>query len=140
MAQKFQFDLVSPERRLASLEVEAVQIPGAEGDMTAMADHAPVITTLRPGILRIEGASSDAETAYFVTGGFADVAGPAVTVLAERAMPLSEVTAEMMDGFIAEAREAHEKARAAEDTPHNVAEATAKMLSDMEAAKGHMMG
>ena len=137
---KMQFDLVSPERRLASFEVDAVQIPGADGDMTAMADHAPMITTLRPGVLKVEGAAGNAETAYFVTGGFADVAGPSVTVLAERALPVSEVTAEMMDGFIAEAREAHEKARADSDAPQNIADAMAKLLSDMEAAKGHMMG
>jgi F-type H+-transporting ATPase subunit epsilon len=135
-----QFDLVSPERRVASLEVDAVQIPGADGDMTAMADHAPMITTLRPGVLRVEGASGDAETAYFVTGGFADVAGPSVTVLAERAMPASEVTSEVMDGLIAEAREAHDKARGAGDGPQNAADAAAKMLADMEAAKSHMMG
>ena len=48
-----QFDLVSPERRLASVEASEVQIPGADGDMTAMADHAPTITTLRPGILTV---------------------------------------------------------------------------------------
>jgi F-type H+-transporting ATPase subunit epsilon len=54
MANTMQFDLVSPERRLASLEVTAVQIPGAEGDLTAMPGHAPLITTLRPGILRVE--------------------------------------------------------------------------------------
>jgi F-type H+-transporting ATPase subunit epsilon len=48
-----QFDLVSPERRLASLQASEVQIPGADGDMVAMPGHAPVITTLRPGILRV---------------------------------------------------------------------------------------
>ena len=137
---KMQFDLVSPERRLASFEVDAVQIPGADGDLTAMPDHAPLITTLRPGILRVEGAAGGAETAYFVTGGFADVAGPSVTVLAEQALPVSEVTPEIIDGLIAEARAAHEKARAAGDGPHNLADATAKLLADMEAARGHMMG
>lgn len=140
MATKLQFDLVSPERRLASVAVEAVQIPGADGDMTAMADHAPMITTLRPGVLRLDGADGAAETAYFVTGGFADVAGPTVTVLAEQALPVSEVTAEIIDGYIAEARAAHEKAKAATDAPQSIADATAKLLADMEAAKGHMMG
>lgn len=140
MAQKLQFDLVSPERRLASVAVEAVQIPGADGDMTAMYDHAPLITTLRPGILRLEGAEGGVETAYFVTGGFADVAGPTVTVLAEQAMPVSEVTSEIMDELIAGARASHEKARTDTEAPHTIADATAKLLADMEAAKGHMMG
>jgi len=53
MANTMQFDLVSPERRLASGEATEVQIPGAEGDMTAMPDHAATITTLRPGLLRV---------------------------------------------------------------------------------------
>ena len=52
MAGNLQFDLVSPERRLASLQATEVQIPGAAGDMTAMEGHAPTITTLRPGILK----------------------------------------------------------------------------------------
>ena len=137
---KMQFDLVSPERRLASLEVDAVQIPGTDGDMTAMADHAPMITTLRPGVLRIDGAGNGAEAAYFVTGGFADVAGPSVTVLAERALPVSEVTAELMDGFIAEARAAHDKAREASDAPQTGADAAAKLVADMEAARAQIMG
>ena len=65
-----QFDLVSPERLLASLEVSAVQIPGADGDLTAMPGHAPVITNLRPGVLKVESPSGN--TDYVVTGGFAD--------------------------------------------------------------------
>ena len=69
MANTMQFDLVSPERRLASLEVSAVQIPGADGDLTAMPGHAPVITNLRPGILKVEAPSGN--TDYVVTGGFA---------------------------------------------------------------------
>ncbi len=61
MADTMQFDLVSPERRLASVQATAVQIPGAEGDMTAMPDHAPLITTLRPGILTVESAEGPHE-------------------------------------------------------------------------------
>jgi F-type H+-transporting ATPase subunit epsilon len=137
MAQKMQFDLVSPERRLASVAVEAVQIPATDGDLTAMADHAPLITTLRPGILRVQGGEAGAETAYFVTGGFADVAGPSVTVLAETALPVSEVTADVMEGFIAEARAAHDKARAA-DATNPAANVAAKRLADLEAAKAQL--
>lgn len=138
MATKLQFDLVSPERRLASVAVEAVQIPGADGDMTAMADHAPMITTLRPGVLKLDGAEGKAETAYFVTGGFADVAGPTVTVLAEQALPVSEVTAAMIDGLIAEARAAHDKARTHDAGPG--VDAAAKFLADMEAARAQVLG
>jgi F-type H+-transporting ATPase subunit epsilon len=81
MADTLQFDLVSPERRLASVAAREVQIPGADGDMTAMADHAPMITTLRPGVLRVvHGGGSDD---YVVSGGFAEVTAGGVSVLAE---------------------------------------------------------
>ena len=66
-----QFDLVSPERSLASFQVNAVQIPGADGDMTAMPGHTPVITTLRPGVLKAEGPDGAKE--YVVSGGFAEI-------------------------------------------------------------------
>ncbi|MFT6933417.1 MAG: F-type H+-transporting ATPase subunit epsilon, partial [Paracoccaceae bacterium] len=101
MANMMQFDLVSPERRLASVQATSVQIPGSEGDLTAMPDHSPMITTLRPGVLRVEGPDGTLE--YAVTGGFADVSGPATSVLAEQAMPVSEMTSEIMAGLIQEA-------------------------------------
>jgi len=104
MADKMQFDLVSPERRLASLEIRAAQIPGADGDMTVMPGHAPLITTLRPGVLRVEGADGQDQT-FVIAGGFADVTGDAATVLAERAQPADGLTAEALDGLIAEAAE-----------------------------------
>ena len=131
MANKMQFDLVSPERRLASMEVSAVQIPGVDGDLTAMPDHAPMITTLRPGILKIEGADGG-DQAYLVTGGFADVAGPSTTILAEQAMPVAEVTSEIMEGLIADATAKRDSA--AEDA----VDAAAKFLSDLVAAKGQI--
>ena len=126
-----QFDLVSPERSLASLEVTAVQIPGADGDMTAMADHAPTITTLRPGILKAEGAEGgDAE--YLVTGGFAEIGAAGVTVLAERAMPKGDVTQDDMSAILTEAKAALEAA-----TPESVDDA-AKMVADVTAVANEM--
>ena len=102
MANMVQFNLVSPERRLASLEASEIQIPGADGDLTAMAGHSPTITTLRPGILR--AVSANGVQAYAVTGGFAEISGASVSVLAERAVPLADVTDALMDEFIAAAR------------------------------------
>lgn len=104
MAQTVQFDLVSPERRLASFPATEVQIPGQMGDMTAMEGHAPTITTLRPGILRALGP--DGTKAYVVTGGFAEITAAGVSVLAERAVPLEEANAALFDALTAEAREA----------------------------------
>ncbi len=95
MADTMQFDLVSPERSLASLQATAVQLPGADGDLTAMPNHAPTITTLRPGIVRVESPEGNAE--FAVTGGFAEVTANGTSVLAERALPVSEVTQDVLD-------------------------------------------
>ena len=123
MADTMQFDLVSPERRLASVEATAVSIPGSEGDLTAMAGHMPTITTLRPGILRVEAGSGTDE--YVVSGGFAEINATSTSVLAEKAMPRSEVTAEFLDGLRKEAEAAHE---AADDADKDI---TAKTLADL---------
>ena len=104
MAGTLQFDLVSPERRLASMAATEVQIPGAEGDLTAMEGHAPVLVGLRPGILRASGA--DGTTAYVVTGGFAEINASGVSVLAEQAVPIAEATPAMLDKLLADASEA----------------------------------
>jgi len=103
MAGVLQFDLVSPERRLASLQAVEVQIPGADGDLTAMEGHAPVITTLRPGILK--AVAADVTRSYAVTGGFAEITANGVSVLAERAVPVEEASGAMIDGLVTEARE-----------------------------------
>ena len=104
MASTVQFDLVSPERRLASFAASEVQIPGAMGDMTAMEGHASTITSLRPGILRVVG--SDGTKAYVVTGGFAEITATGVSVLAERAVPVDELTPATLDALVADACEA----------------------------------
>ncbi|MDG4648296.1 F0F1 ATP synthase subunit epsilon [Roseibacterium sp. SDUM158017] len=136
MADTMQFDLVSPERRLASVEATEVRIPGTDGDMTAMADHAPTITTLRPGVLAVTHAGGTDE--YLVVGGFADISADGVTVLAERAMPVGEMTQDVMDGLVAEAREAHEKVLKAPEAPDDAADAAAKFLADLVAAGDHI--
>lgn len=130
MAETMQFDLVSPERRLASVQATAVQIPGAEGDLTAMPAHAPTITTLRPGVLTVHGP--EGETKYLVTGGFAEITAEGTTVLAERAHAVEEVTQEMINAWVAEAHEAHKAAHP------DVVDAAAKMLADMVAMGGHI--
>jgi F-type H+-transporting ATPase subunit epsilon len=104
MAGTLQFDLVSPERRLASVKASEVQIPGADGDLTAMEGHAPTITTLRPGILK--AVSSEGTKAYVVTGGFAEISASGVSVLAERAVAVDDMTPALMEQLIADASEA----------------------------------
>ena len=130
MADKMQFDLVSPERRVASLEVMSVQIPGADGDMTAMPGHAPLITTLRPGILRVESTGGTQE--YVVTGGFAEI-GENLSVLAERALPREEMTQETFDAILEEARAALNNAKEVSVNEPGRIDDAAKLLSDMVA-------
>ena len=130
MANTMQFDLVSPERSLASLQATAVQIPGADGDMTAMPDHSPLITTLRPGILSVTSAEGTAD--YVVTGGFAEISGEGTSVLAEKAMPAKEVQAAEIDTLIAEAQAQADGAAA--DTK----DASDKLLADLQQLKASL--
>lgn len=127
MAGSLQFDLVSPERRLASLEATEVRIPGAEGDMTAMADHASLITTLRPGVLTVVTADGNQE--FAVTGGFAQINAEGTSVLAEQAMPVAEATGEVLDALIADAQAAVDAAEGP------AADTAAKVVSDIQALR-----
>src|SRR5262245_60131432 len=99
----FHFDLVSPEKLLFSEEVEQVDLPGSEGDFGVLAGHAPIIATLRPGILVIYGAGHPSR--IVVNGGFAE-AGPAgLTVLREVAGPVDEFDASALAGVIKDTEE-----------------------------------
>ncbi len=129
MASTVQFDLVSPERRLASFPATEVQIPGAMGDMTAMEGHAATITSLRPGLLKVVG--SDGVKAYVVTGGFAEISATGVSVLAEQAVPLNELTPAALDALVADACEA-----AAVNSDKDAADKAVADLLAMKAAAG----
>lgn len=128
MADTLQFDLVSPERSLASMQVSEVQIPGADGDMTAMADHAPTITTLRPGVLKVSGPAGDAE--YVVTGGFAEIGDGGISVLAERAIAKADMDQATLKGMIDAATDAFAKAQ---DAKSEGVDDAAKALADVVA-------
>lgn len=130
MADTMQYDVVSPERSLASGQASEVRIPGSEGDMTAMPDHAPVITTLRPGILTVVGADGTSE--FVVTGGFAEVTAAGASILAEMAMPKSEVTAEVFGSLIEEAESA---VQASADAANDLA---VKYLADLQTLRGEL--
>tara|TARA_B100000131_G_scaffold286689_1_gene296808 strand:+ start:402 stop:827 length:426 start_codon:yes stop_codon:yes gene_type:complete len=136
MANTMQFDLVSPERLLASLEVSAVQIPGADGDLTAMPGHAPVITNLRPGILKVESPSGN--TDYVVTGGFAEI-GEGLSVLAERALPLEDLSQDAFDEILEEAKVMYKKVEEEFQNQPGPVDDAAKLLSDM-VAMGEQIG
>ena len=136
MSSTMQFDLVSPERRLASVEVSAVRIPGADGDLTAMPGHAPVITNLRPGILKVEAPSGNKD--YVVTGGFAEI-GEGLSVLAERALPLDELSQDAFDEILEEAMSMYKRVEEEFQNQPGPVDDAAKLLSDM-VAMGEQIG
>ncbi|PRD44069.1 F0F1 ATP synthase subunit epsilon [Phyllobacterium phragmitis] len=104
MAEAFHFELVSPERLLLSAEVTEVVIPGSEGYMTVMARHAPLMTTIKPGVIRVKLADGK-ESSYVVFGGFADVSQEICTILAESAVHVDELNREELQRRIQDARE-----------------------------------
>jgi F-type H+-transporting ATPase subunit epsilon len=92
----FNFELVSPERLLLSERVSEVVLPATEGEMTVMANHAPVMTTIKPGIVSVKAIDGKV-TRYVVFGGFADILPTGCTLLAESAVPVSEVDAKLIE-------------------------------------------
>lgn len=127
MADALTFELVSPEKKLASTEAEAVTIPGMEGDLTAMVDHAPFLTTMRPGFVVVRNGTS--EESYFVTGGFAEISDNVVSVLAEQALTADSVNQDWLDQRIAEAEQA------AADAGEDRQQTTRQRLNDLTALK-----
>ena len=110
MAASFKFELVSPERLLVSQEVESVVIPGSEGEMTVMANHAPVMTTVKPGIVTVNAAGGQSER-YVVFGGFADILPSGCTLLAESAVAVSSFDRADLEKRIEAARETASEAK-----------------------------
>jgi F-type H+-transporting ATPase subunit epsilon len=98
------FELVSPARLLFSGDVASVQIPGTEGEMTIMAQHAPVLSTLKPGVV-VVAKDGGALEKIFVRGGFAEVNAAGLTVLAETAIPLADLDAAAISAQIKDAEE-----------------------------------
>lgn len=105
MAEKIQFELVSPAKLLISSAVEMVVVPGTEGDFGALPRHAPMIATVRPGIIEVHDAGKIGDR-IFVAGGFAEVNEERITVLAEEAIPVDEITADFAAKRLQTARDA----------------------------------
>jgi F-type H+-transporting ATPase subunit epsilon len=119
MAGTFKFELVSPERILLSMDADQVVVPGADGDFAVLAGHAPVITTLRPGVIDVTAGTT--KRRVFVKSGFAEVDPTRLTVLAQKAYNVEDMTAAIVADELktAEAELASAKddaSRAAADT------------------------
>ena len=102
MADTLHFSLVSPERELFSGDVKQVDAPGVEGEFGVLPKHAPFMTVLKPGVVRIH--EEQGITPVFVRGGFADVTPAGLTILAEEAVRLSDVNAADIDAQIVRVR------------------------------------
>jgi F-type H+-transporting ATPase subunit epsilon len=106
----FPFELVSPERVLFAGDVTSVVVPGAEGEMTVLANHAPFMSALRAGIVTVDGGKR-----LFVQGGFVDVSPSGLTLLAEKAVPVEEINAEKAMADLKDAEEDLRDAKSDED-------------------------
>ena len=104
MADTFTFELVSPEKLLISEPVESVLVPGAEGDFQVLANHAPVLSTLRPGLLDVV-LPGGKERRIFVRGGFAEAGPDSLTILAQTAIDSADLNKAALAQEIKEAEE-----------------------------------
>ena len=118
---KFRFELVSPERMVMAEEVDQVVVPGADGEFTVLPNHAPVLSSLRPGIMDIT-IEKGRERRIFVRGGFAQVTPASLTVLAQRTIDIEDLDFGRLEEEIRDAEddlndaEDPEEKRKAQDT------------------------
>jgi F-type H+-transporting ATPase subunit epsilon len=104
MPTTFHFELVSPDKMLFNGSAQAVLVPGAEGDFQVLSDHAPVMTSMRPGVVGIDDEQGK-HTRVFVRGGFADASKSGLILLAETAIPFEELNADALGQEIKNAEE-----------------------------------
>lgn len=131
MAEGFQFELVSPEQLLVSAEVSEVVVPGADGYFTVLANHAPTMSTLQPGVAEVRQTEGQVDK-YVVFGGFVDVTPDACTVLAESAVRVSDIDRSDLDQRIQDARE--DLADAKDDDTRTKAQAYLDQLTTLQGA------
>jgi F-type H+-transporting ATPase subunit epsilon len=127
----FPFELVSPEKIVFSGEVEAVVIPGVEGEFTVLKDHAPTLALMKPGILEYD-LSTAQKTRLFVRGGFAQVAPEGLTILAEQTIALEELDAAKLDADLKDAEE--DVADAKTDETRRLATERRDQINELKAA------
>jgi F-type H+-transporting ATPase subunit epsilon len=130
MADKLNFALVSPEREVFHGEVDHVVVPGSEGEFGVSPNHAPVMSVIKPGALKV--INDGAERRIFVNGGFADVTPEGLTVLAEEAVDLGDVDAAQLDQQLKNAQEDLRDANT--DEKRATAQAKLARLETMRAA------
>jgi F-type H+-transporting ATPase subunit epsilon len=131
MADKLHFNLVSPEKELFSGDVDMVEAPGAEGMFGVLPHHAPFMTVLLPGVVKVKSGAD--EKRIFVRGGFAEVTPLGLTILAEEAIPVADLSAAMIAERIKWAEQDVTDADTTTDT-RLAAEETLARLKELQAA------
>lgn len=130
MADKLNFALVSPEREVFHGEVDHVVVPGSEGEFGVSPNHAPVMSTIKPGALKV--INEGQERRIFVNGGFADVTPEGLTVLAEEAIDLASVDAAQLEAQLKNAQDDLRDANS--DAKREAAQRALARLESMKAA------
>jgi len=136
--EQIAFELVSPERLVLSEGADMVVIPGADGDIGAMHRHAPLITSLKPGVVGLYDGRTVRDR-YFVAGGFAEITNERCTVLAERPTKVSEMTRTDVEQEHKNAREDVQDAKTDDeraDAERRVGIAEAKLRAVQAAEQG----
>jgi F-type H+-transporting ATPase subunit epsilon len=131
MAEPLKFDLVAPDRLLVSEDVESVVVPGSEGYFTVFARHAPIISTLKPGLVEVKALSGGVDR-IFVRGGFADVTPAGLTILADEAIRVEDIDAAMLQQQITNAEE--DVADAKDGAAKDAAQLRLHQLKEVQAA------
>ena len=129
--ERVEFELVSAERLLLSRGVEMVVVPGTEGDFGVLPRHTPMISSVRPGLIRVYEGGAVSET-IFIAGGFAEVTPERCTVLADQAMAVGDIDRGAAEQMLADARE--DKADATSEAERKMAERTIAVAEAMLAA------
>ena len=127
----FLLELVSPEKLLLSRQVDMATIPGAEGEMGVLPGHSPMIVALRGGVIRVRENGAETET-LFVGGGFAEISPDRVTILADEATPLANLSRAASERRLAEAEAALKEVLGTDPEPKRDA-ALSRVLSLREA-------
>ena len=131
---KLSFRLVMPERELLSTEADMVVVPGAEGDFGVLHGHAPLISTIRPGVLEVLQGNK-VEQRFIVAGGIAEVTPERCTVLADEATPFEQVTPEQLADRERLAQE--ELSDAATDAERAAAQKNLAIAKDLRRAQAY---
>lgn len=131
MADRLTFELVSPERLLLSAQVDMVVAPGTEGEFGVLAGHAPLVSTLRPGVISVHDEKTIQR--IFVRGGFAEVTPAGLTVLAEEAIDLASIDQAGLEARIKNAEE-----DVADATSEPVRAAAQAQLDGLRALQGSL--